>query len=114
MIPLGQIFAADKAVEKKEVVRTDDEELIYLNRQIENLKELKEYYVDKANRAQSRGRRLTFQNDSLRTEARQQLLQAEEYKKIADQIGKEIDILEGQREKLLQKMGRSNLNDPCQ
>ena len=114
LAPIGSLISHEETPKRKEIVRTDEEELKYLNKQIDNLRDLRDYYNDKAARSQSRGRRLTFQSSELRTEARQQLLQAEEYKKIAVQIDKEITVLESQREALLKRMGHPSATDPCQ
>ena len=109
LLSIGTVFAHEETPKetpkKQEVVRSDEEELRYLNKQIDSLTDLKEYYRDKAHRTKINAQRRQFQVDSLRTESRQQFAQAKEYEEIANKIEKEIHLLEHQREVLRKKMG---------
>ena len=79
----------------------DDQELQFINRQIESLENLKEYYSAKAVRYRNRGDRLQYETDSANIlESRKLWKQADQYDKIADRIQTEIDKLQIQKERL--------------
>lgn len=75
-----------------------------IDAQIQSLENLKNHYLAKATRLRARGDRLQFQSDE------QGLISAEKcwnsadhYDRLADQIQEEIDNLEKERERVLNK-----------
>lgn len=80
-------------------INEDEDELQYVNKQIESLTNLKNYYGAKSVRFRNRASRLQFQQN-LQTEARRLTAQADEYDKIVEKLNAEINRLEQQRDAL--------------
>ena len=91
------------------VKEAQQNDLNYLNKQIESLSGLRDYYLAKAARLKNRASRYEFQSGGANyPEAQRLFAQAEEYTEISKKIDNEIQILKRQRKVLEKQMQKSD------